>query len=401
MRVKLLLFLSFFTVSLHAAQENFLRGDLNQDGKVSVTDLVALEAIMSDTTSLVACNALQSADINADGVLNDEDIRSFIDFFFAGTSPQLPMPFHLPLCVETTDAFVFDTISEKTELYDPEGGSDLQYIHFTTAHLTLQPGATVNLDVVLRTVIPVQGVSFGLRYDPRFFSSVVPENGGADNVSDAPSERSGDQCWSVSCQGRLGITRLLTSLSPERFETPGTWQLESLVSLSLTVSDATVPGTRTHILFENMTAPAYSDGSNGIHNGYSAATWIYNETTDYQGSSHSLEGLSQPLVISIEEDPVFVRGEINADGAIDPSDAVFLLSYLFVAGNPPACPDAGDTNDDGSINIADVVLLLNYLFAQGISPSAPFPETDFDPSFDMLPPCEAQPLGLLQPNRYR
>jgi hypothetical protein len=63
------------------------------------------------------------------------------------------------------------------------------------------------------------------------------------------------------------------------------------------------------------------------------------------------------------QEQVFKRGDANADGGINLTDAVVLLGYLFL-GNPATipCEDAGDANDDGSLNLTDAVVALGYQF---------------------------------------
>lgn len=36
----------------------------------------------------------------------------------------------------------------------------------------------------------------------------------------------------------------------------------------------------------------------------------------------------------------FLRGDANASGKVDLSDAVFTLNWLFLGGLAPSCPDA-------------------------------------------------------------
>ena len=82
--------------------------------------------------------------------------------------------------------------------------------------------------------------------------------------------------------------------------------------------------------------------------------------------------------------PVFVRGDLNANGTLDVADVVFGLTSLFVLGSdPPGCLDSADINDDGLFNIADMVALLSHLFVVGSPPpSSPFPECGQDPTPD-------------------
>jgi hypothetical protein len=83
----------------------------------------------------------------------------------------------------------------------------------------------------------------------------------------------------------------------------------------------------------------------------------------------------------------FQRGDANHDGGYDLSDAVTILSHLFLDGQDPACPDAEDVNDDGDRDISDPVSILMYLFLGGNAPPSPHPGWGLDPTPDSLPPC--------------
>lgn len=88
----------------------------------------------------------------------------------------------------------------------------------------------------------------------------------------------------------------------------------------------------------------------------------------------------------------FVRGDCNADGSIDISDAITMLSILFSGAGPAPCDDACDANDDGSFNIGDAIFLLTTLFSSGAPPPPPNPNCGADPTVDplgclMFPPC--------------
>ena len=69
-----------------------------------------------------------------------------------------------------------------------------------------------------------------------------------------------------------------------------------------------------------------------------------------------------------------------------------MLQGLFTGGAVIDCLDSADFNDDSAVDISDAVSILNYLFLGGIHPSAPFAECGADPSDDSLdcvsyPPC--------------
>ena len=78
----------------------------------------------------------------------------------------------------------------------------------------------------------------------------------------------------------------------------------------------------------------------------------------------------------------FVRGEVNGDGNVDLSDAIFVLDHLFLGGRAPECRDAGDTNDSGAVDLSDAVYLLAHLFLGGPAPPAPYPDAGADPTED-------------------
>lgn len=81
----------------------------------------------------------------------------------------------------------------------------------------------------------------------------------------------------------------------------------------------------------------------------------------------------------------FRRGDVNADGTSNLSDAVFSLGHLYLGTEPPSCLKAADTNDDGRINISDPIFLLNYLFLGGEAPQNPGPTVcGPDPTPDAL-----------------
>ncbi|MGQ9590774.1 MAG: hypothetical protein ACUVYA_10820 [Planctomycetota bacterium] len=98
------------------------------------------------------------------------------------------------------------------------------------------------------------------------------------------------------------------------------------------------------------------------------------------------------LVREGSEGGTFIRGDSNADGKVDISDAVNSLSVLFLGAGALDCRDAADANDDGRLDISDAVYALVYLFLGGEPPPEPSHSCGGDPSEDRLdcadfPPC--------------
>jgi len=70
----------------------------------------------------------------------------------------------------------------------------------------------------------------------------------------------------------------------------------------------------------------------------------------------------------------FARCDANADGRLQISDVVWMLTELFVGGATTACRAAADCDGDGERNISDSLYALSYLFLGGPRPPAPYPE---------------------------
>ena len=79
----------------------------------------------------------------------------------------------------------------------------------------------------------------------------------------------------------------------------------------------------------------------------------------------------------------FVRGDLSASGALEVTDAILLLRYLFMA-EDVACPEAGDYDDDGSLSVTDAIRLLLFIAGLGEAPAEPYPEPGEDLTPDSL-----------------
>ena len=86
----------------------------------------------------------------------------------------------------------------------------------------------------------------------------------------------------------------------------------------------------------------------------------------------------------------FRRGDTNADGAANLTDALLVANFLFANGPSPPCAKSADVDNSGSLNLVDAVRLAAYLFRNGPSPATPFENCGTDPSEDPLT-CESFP----------
>jgi len=71
---------------------------------------------------------------------------------------------------------------------------------------------------------------------------------------------------------------------------------------------------------------------------------------------------SNQITITFED--CSIPGDVNGDGQVDISDAIALLSYLFMGGTLE-CPGSGDVTGDGVVDISDAIKILGNLFGGG------------------------------------
>jgi hypothetical protein len=64
----------------------------------------------------------------------------------------------------------------------------------------------------------------------------------------------------------------------------------------------------------------------------------------------------------------YICGDANSDEAVNVSDAVAVINYVFIGGNPPDPIEAGDVNCDEAVNVSDAVWIINYVFIGGNDP---------------------------------
>lgn len=108
------------------------------------------------------------------------------------------------------------------------------------------------------------------------------------------------------------------------------------------------------------------------------------------GGDHNALAASYLSVLPVEQPFIqFIRGDCNASGQADISDAVFLLSTLFppLGMDPPSieCRKACDSNNSDMVDISDAVTLLSALFLPDMPLPAPYPGCGVDADMDVLP----------------
>ena len=104
------------------------------------------------------------------------------------------------------------------------------------------------------------------------------------------------------------------------------------------------------------------------------------------GSVCNADRAGVTVVFRKASDAPFRRGDVNKDGGVTMSDAIWILNALFSGGPQTECADAADVNDSGAADISDPVYLSNFLFF-GTVPAPPAPGHTTcgpDPTEDLL-----------------
>jgi hypothetical protein len=122
---------------------------------------------------------------------------------------------------------------------------------------------------------------------------------------------------------------------------------------------------------------------------------FYSVAADLAGNREEqpLDADGNPVAeIEIRLEDHFRRGDANADGTVDISDAQSILGFLFLGYQAPSCRDAADADDNSRLEITDGIYLLSFLFLGGPAPPAPGPDScGPDPTPDDLQACEYAP----------
>ncbi len=106
--------------------------------------------------------------------------------------------------------------------------------------------------------------------------------------------------------------------------------------------------------------------------------------------SDGSDGYSNPIKIyssagggNTGDDPIFRRGDTDANGALEITDPINNLSFQFLGTFTPPCLDAADFDDNGKVEITDPIANLSHQFLGTAPPAPPGKDTcGIDPTED-------------------
>lgn len=213
----------------------------------------------------------------------------------------------------------------------------------------------------------ITGFSMALTYDPQLLSVVQLEQGtGLPSADFFSAEVLGD---GIDPSGGITVGAVIS------LDFSTSLLAETEISAVSAVFE-TVPATVAGLGESRVTRIRFEDGVHGaipISGAVAVGTNSYDPTYD-AGWATLNPG---------QGGAAFVRGDANDDGAVQISDAVSGLGYLF-QGLPTPCLSALDSNDDGAVDVADVIYLLNFLFSAGPDLPSPTLTCGVDPTADSL-----------------
>lgn len=350
----------FFSSGVRAAE--FLRGDANADGRLSIADVKQLIGFMF---SGPAPPCLDATDADDDG---DSDIVDAVVVLQALFTAQevIPPPFPEIGPDPTEDDF-------DCRVYEVSGPLPTND-QLKLGDVEARPGALVAVPLIVRSSAHLSAFQAVVRYDPVVFTPVQPE---------------GDALIAAALRGSALGPLPSPYLSLLDFPEEGLFRLGFLPSYVEPVSIDPEPD-RDQVIVNilGVVSPQAERGSQTVLQFSEQETdfgVFQSETTQY--GDPRLPGTLVGGSITIRPLVPFVRGDSNIDGRVDISDAIHMLRYMFAGGAAPECRDAADVNDNGANEISDSVGLLTFLFVGGLPPQDPWPDCGVDDEDDLLD-CE-------------
>ena len=130
-------------------------------------------------------------------------------------------------------------------------------------------------------------------------------------------------------------------------------------------------------VFEIRAVPGASEASGEVTAGEGRTSWTpalsIEAGREYLWSVRAVDGSWTGPTAGAAFQLPFLRGDTNGDGRANVSNAVGILTHLFLGGPAPRPIAAGDMNDDRMVRLGDAVHLLSNLFLGSPDIPPPYP----------------------------
>lgn len=384
----------------------FLRGDVNSDGAVSLSDLVMLER--RDPDDELPC--WDAADVLEDERVDTCDAGELWRLLFRneGWGDPMPSPFpapgldldpiHVPDGSEGCGSGAGLPVGEGPlpigcRSYDPVAPRATDDV-LRLGSVSAEPGEEVSIPVYLRPTVDVDAVQVVLSYDPEllelesgfesldftgsfyetFFGesyTIVYNHGRSRSTFTYGDRPQGD--LTVYPGDGIAVLGIIGHLFFSGFEIPAGDEV-LVANIRARVTASATPES------EIVVTPIGGSEAEG------AGPFKLRTEISYRGEARLVSTLPavEPAILAIVGDTSFFRGDANRDDRVDLSDATSTLGVLFLGAPRGSCDDARDANDDGRVDVSDAIYTLAYLFLGGPDIPPPFEEEGFDPTPDGL-----------------
>ena len=323
---------------LHA-QAEFVRGDINADGQLSIADATMWFCVNFSDFWPVSCADV--ADVDDNGSVDLGDLALTWSFLFGPSDPAstIPAPVPGPGLDPTEDGLG----CESQEVIAVIEGDD----RLSLDSVGGAPGKLVRVPLRLTTSVVTGGLQVAVRFDRTLFTPV--------------------DLTALEEIERLELIKGGTVLDDDR----GTRSLSFIDQRStddqdvlwvgylygLLPPEVVGPGEDLHVL--NIPGYVSPDARAGDVIPLELVELV--EMDGLTMHSEVAAGWRARRVIDLGEGSItvaeaFVRGDGNVDGRIDLSDAIHTLRTLFVGDAVIDCLDAADFDDDSSVDVSDANL---------------------------------------------
>jgi hypothetical protein len=373
----------------------FRRGDANGDETVDLSDVVAIFKYLFFFGSAPACQ--DAADVDDCGTINVGDCFGIFGFLFSGyREPELPGPFSLGPDARVTGCggLLEDPLGCEKYPSDPAPKvADLSLgFEGYPAEISGAPGEVKTFEVYATLTTSNNSSPFGAAA----WSIGLTSDGGAINEVTVAGltvpgiqTASRDDCSVQSLDLELGGSSFTCAELAGHTEDPSRRGGVSAVFLRESQHMQTLPPGGTSRIARITVEAAIPEGEEcaavtlRYEDGFKGKGQpVKNVVTMIPGDCHGVPASQVPVLGSctIRLCPVSPGGlqrpgDANGDGALDLSDAIWILGHLFLGshaalpceGGSASSPGPGDlalvdVNGDGGIDLSDAVNILSFLF---------------------------------------
>jgi hypothetical protein len=388
--------LTTFTARTRAEEQPFIRGDVNQDGRVSLSDAITIRRAGYMSVTLPCLDAADTTDDEGAPNLVDEVVLAGSMFSF----PQLTLP------PPFTEAGPDPTPQSSDPRYpNPPVGCDRYQIQpaqqssdtIRVGEVQAAAGQRIQIPIYLIASAPAAAIQLVLSYDSSLIT-IDPDPRRLDwsGTTFEPLlgkkldkyDKNGDWIGSIT----FTAPNCLMTIDPgagtftigivSSFSVEGLGEIPSNSDVQFINVNATVsPGAPADA--QIVIAPVNGEGNAGY-----GPYRLLNEISYPDGEARYLSVLPRaiPGKVGVAGDVSFFfkRGDANGDKLVDISDVVSVIDHLYLGGRLTGNPDAADADDNGHLEITDAVVIINDLFLGTPAIASPFPEEGVDPTSDSI-----------------